>query len=250
MKNLATGSILFLGLIFLSSSPALASGSVLYREVKSNNLFQCSTNQLIEKIWTGGSSTGIGSEHSLICLDGNRKAKWVMTSKITCESPNIKLKECPVWFNNKHTQNEPNQLPIKGGFSQLEDTDNTYLYNPKKTGIGTNCKIVSETSKYGSVSYDWTCERYAYYENLTINTKGEEPLRGSGDLFRKYNRIPPQFQFVTSDSPNCNGQSTLGCARDYPSLGGDRDKLERRGYIDCRGDAKFCNGYYNPRPLE
>ena len=250
MKNLATGSILFLGLTLLSSSPALAAGSVMYREVKSNNLFQCSTNQQIEKIWTGGDSTGIGSVHSLICLDGNRKAKRVMTSKITCESPNIKLKECPVWFNNAHTLNE-NQLPIKGGFSKLGDTDNTYLYNPKKTGIGTNCKIVSETSEYGSVSYNWSCEKYAYYKNLTINTKGEEPLLWSGDLFRKYNRIPPQFQFVTSDSPNCNGQSTLGCAReDYPGLYGDRDKLERRGYVDCRGDASYCNFYYNPRPVE
>lgn len=237
MKNLATGSILFLGLIFLSSSPALAAGSVMYREVKSNNLFQCPTNQQIEKIWTGGDSTSYGSTHTLICLDGDRRAKWVMTSRITCDSRNIKLRECPVWFNNEHTQNE-NQLPIKGDFSKLGDTDNTYLYNPKKTGIGTNCKIVSETSEYAAVSYSWTCEKYASYENLTINTKGVEPLQATMNLFKKYGRIPSQFTFERMEEPNCNSnQSNTSCSQDYPGLSG---KPYLRFFSDCRGDAKFC----------
>jgi hypothetical protein len=75
MNTLATGFFLFVGLTLLSSSPGLAGGSNEYRNVKSNNLFQCSTNQQIEMLWSGGNSTSIGSEHSLICLDGNRKAK-------------------------------------------------------------------------------------------------------------------------------------------------------------------------------
>jgi hypothetical protein len=243
MNNLATGSFLFLGLTLLSSLPVLAAGSDEYRDVISNNLFKCSTNQQIETMWSGGNATSIGSEHSLICLDGNRKAKWVMTSKIICESPNIILKECPVWFNNEHTQkNKPNQLEVTGGFTRLRDPDNTHLYNPKKTGIGTDCKIVSETSEYGSVHYSWSCKNYAFYKNLTIITKGKEPLLWGGDLYRKYNRIPPQFQFETSNSPNCNPQSTLGCAREnYPGLGRYHDKLVGRGYTDCRGDAKFCH---------
>jgi hypothetical protein len=247
MNSLATGSFLFVGLALLSSLPALAAGSKEYRDVKSNNLFQCSTNQQIEMMWSGGNASGIGSQHSLICLDGYRKAKWVMTSKITCESPNIILKECPVWFNNEHTQNKPNQLEVTGGFTRLRDPDNTHIYNPKKIGIGTDCKIVSKKSEYGSVDYNWSCKNYAYYKNLRIITKGKEPLLGGGDLYRKYNRIPPQFQFDRSDSPACNGQSTLGCDReDYPGLYADRDKLERRGFVDCRGDAKYCNFYYNP----
>ncbi|MBD2177345.1 hypothetical protein H6F42_10525 [Pseudanabaena sp. FACHB-1998] len=251
MKNLPILTILALGAITLTAKPVLAAGSVMYREVKSNNLFECSTNQQIEHIWTGGNSTSYGSTHTLICLDGDRKAKWVMTSKITCQSRNIKLKECPTWFNNEHTQNEPNQFPIKGSFSKLGDTGNTYLYNPQKTGIGTNCKIFSETSKYGSVSYNWTCEKYASYENLTINTKGLEDFQSTGGLFRKYGKIPSQFQLETPEEPNCNrNQSNTTCSQDYPALGGDRGKLDPRIYIDCRGDAKFCDWYYSPQPFE
>ena len=247
MNTLATGFFLFVGLTLLSSSPGLAGGSNEYRNVKSNNLFQCSTNQQIEMLWNGGSANSIGSEHSLICLAGYRKAKWVMTSKVTCESPNIKLKECPVWFNNEHTQNKSNQLPVSGGFTRLRDPDNTHLYNPKKTGIGTDCEIVSKNFEYGVVDYNWSCKKYAFYKNLSIITMGKEPLLGSGGLYRKYDRIPPQFQFDTSNSPGCSGQSTLGCdRRDYPGLYADRDKLERRGFVDCRGDTKYCNFYYNP----
>ncbi len=246
MKNLPILTILVFGSISLTATPVLAAGAVMYREVKSNNLFECSTNQQIEHIWTGGNSTSYGSTHTLICLDGDRKAKWVMTSTITCKSGPVQI-NCPVYFNDAQLPNE-----YRGrSFTKLEDADNTYLYNPKKTGIGTNCKIVSETSKYGSVFYNWTCEKYASYENLTINTKGVEPLQWSMGLFKKYGRIPSQFQLETPDDPYCNrNQSNTSCSQDYSGLGGDRGKLDPRIYIDCRGDAKFCDWYYNPKPFE
>lgn len=244
MKNLTIFTLISIGTFSLTATPVLAAGAVMYREVKSNNLFECSTNQQIEHIWTGGNSTSYGSTHTLICLDGDRKAKWVMTSKITCKSGSVPI-NCPIYFNDAQLPSE-----YRGrSFTKLEDADNTFLYNPKKTGIGTNCKIVSEASKYGSVSYNWTCEKYASYENLTINTKGVEPLQWGMTVFKKYGRIPSQFQLETPENPNCNKFEPI-CSQDYPGLGGDRGKLDPRIYIDCRGDAKFCDWYYNPKPFE
>ena len=246
MKDLTIITLISIGAISLTATPVLAAGAVMYREVKSNNLFECSTNQQIEHIWTGGNSTSYGSTHTLICLDGDRKAKWVMTSKITCKSGPVPI-NCPKYFNDAQLPNE-----YRGrSFTKLEDADNTYLYNPKKTGIGTNCKIVSEKSKYGSVFYNWTCEKYTSRENLTINTKGVEPLQWGMTVFHKYGRIPSQFQLETPESPYCKpNQANTSCSQDYPSLGGDRGKLDPKIYIDCRGEAKFCDWYYNPQPLE
>jgi hypothetical protein len=167
-----------------------------------------------------------------------------MTSTITCKSGPVPI-NCPVYFNDAQTLKEYRN------FTKLEDADNTYLYNPKKTGIGTNCKIVSEKSKYGSVFYNWTCEKYTSYENLTINTKGLEGLQWTGGLFRKYGKIPSQFQLETPESPYCKpNQSNTSCSQDYPGLGGDSGKLDPRIYIDCRGNTQFCNWYYNPKPLD
>lgn len=72
MKNLPIVTLISIGAIFLTATPVLAAGAVMYREVKSNNLFECSTNRQIEHIWTGGNSTSYGSTHTLICLDGDR----------------------------------------------------------------------------------------------------------------------------------------------------------------------------------
>ncbi len=247
MKNLPVLTMLALGAFSLTATtttPVLAAGAVMYREVQSNNLFECSTNRQIEHIWNGGNSTSYGSTHTVICLDGDRKAKWVMTSEIRCKSAPVQIK-CPVYFNEAQFSKEYK------GFTSLGDADNTFLFNPQKTGIGTNCKIVSEKSKYGSVFYNWTCEKYTSRQNLTINTKGAEPLLWGMTLFRKYGRIPSQFQFETPESPYCKpNQANTSCAQDYPALGGDRGKLDPRIYIDCRGDAQFCNWYYNPKPIE
>jgi hypothetical protein len=234
MKNLPILMLISIGAISLNSTPALAAGAVRYREVKSNNLFECSTRQL-EQVWTGASAGYAGATHLLMCLDGNRKAKWIMHSQIACQPPNIKRTECPLWFNNAHTQNDRNPRSL----TKLEDADNTYLYNPKKTGVGTNCNIAKKSDKYPRAYYEWSCEKYTSYENLTINTKGNTPHIGA------FGKAKPQFLFDTSDDPNC-AKDNSDCSQDYPGLGGDRGKLDARIYIDCRGDAEFCAWRYKP----
>ena len=184
MKDLTIITLISIGAISLTATPVLAAGAVMYREVKSNNLFECSTNRQIDHIWTGGDSSSYGSTH---------KAKWVMTSEIRCKSGSPVPINCPAYFNDAQTLKEYRN------FTKLEDADNTYLYNPKKTGIGTNCNIVKKSAKYLSAYYEWSCEKYASYENLTINTKGLEGLQWTGGLFRKYGKIPTQFQLQTPE---------------------------------------------------
>jgi hypothetical protein len=50
MKNLPIVTLISIGAISLTAMPVLAAGEIMYREVKSNNLFECSTNRQIEQI--------------------------------------------------------------------------------------------------------------------------------------------------------------------------------------------------------
>lgn len=225
MKSLPITSLIICGLISFASAPALASGSFYYRNVNSNNIFPCPNNQQIERNGVGGDVSHYGSHHLLLCLDGKRKAKWIIYSYITCQK-DIEIKNCPIYPNPALSRNR-------------QDKDNTYIVKPKKTGIGINCNIVQKKGEYNTILPAWSCEKYSSRQNLTIITKSNEPLRGTGELFRKYGRIPSQFQLsLSSDCASCIENE------DYPDLGGYPGKADPQTYIDCRGDAQFCDWYY------
>ncbi|MFM2064056.1 MAG: hypothetical protein RLZZ507_3727 [Cyanobacteriota bacterium] len=226
MKSIPLTAFIVSGLITASSLPTLAAGSNTYRSIKSNNILPCPTNQQIEQTWSGGDVSHYGSEHLIICLESNRKAKWVMYSYRTCQPHKVEPQNCPDIQTNS-----------------FEEKDNTYIFKPQKTGIGTNCKIVKATGEYNTIYYHWTCEKYTARQNLTIITKGNEPLLSSGRLYDQYGSMPAKFQLNTSDHPECKNSSSM-CKQDYPGLGGDGKKLDSRLYIDCRGDAEFCNWKY------
>lgn len=231
MKNYSITTALVFSLMTLSHTPAFASGMVMYRSVTSNNIFQCSTNQQIETVWQGGNTTHVGASHLLICLDGNRQAKWIVDSVLTCQSSFANPQNCQINLLN-------------GGAVIKSDSENTLVFKPKKTGIGTNCNIVKKIGEYNTVFYNWSCEKYSSRQNLTIVTKGDTSLESASSLYDKYGKIPSQLQLTNPDDPNCvEDEST--CQEDYPGLGGDPAKLDPRTYIDCRGDAQYCDWYYS-----
>ncbi|MBK1989450.1 hypothetical protein A0J48_018245 [Sphaerospermopsis aphanizomenoides BCCUSP55] len=235
MNNFSILILIIVWFTLLRSSPTLASGFVYYREVKSNNLLQCSTNQQIEINRGGGDASHVGAGHLLICLDGDRQAKWIIYSYLTCQSSNTRSQNCPM-SNYLIPGNRANQ-----------SQDNSYIFKPSKTGIGFNCKTVKNEDKYGSISYKWSCEKYTAKQNLTIKTKGSDRLQGTRDLFQKYGKIPDIFQLDTSsDNPSCKQSDS--CSEDYSELGDSKENPDPRIYTDCRGDAKFCNYYYNLSP--
>jgi hypothetical protein len=218
MKNISIPTLLAFILICSCDSPAVAAGSDSYRNVTSNNILSCPTNQQIENFWYGGTGSSYGSNHVLICLDGDRKAKWVIDSGVQCQSG---VENCPYDIDT-------------------ESADYTYTFKYRRTGIGTNCNIVKKTGEYGSTFYYWSCQKYTSRQNLTIITKGNEPLLSTGGLFTKYGKIPSEFEFDTSDDPSCTPDSSP-CTQEYPGLGGDGETPPQRTYQDCVGDAQFCS---------
>lgn len=222
MKNISITTLVTLSLVSSFGAPALASGGVSYRSVTSNNILKCPTNQQIEQAGYWGDGSSVGTYHTLICLNGKRRANWIIYSIVSCMSG---VQICPLQD------------------SQPKTRDNTYIFKYKKTGIGTNCNIVNRKDKYNSINYYWRCQKYTTRQNLAITTKGKEPLRSTHELFSIYGEIPGKFLLFNKTDPECKREG-VSCKEEYGGLGDDRGNPNPRTYTDCRGDAQYCNFQY------
>jgi len=224
MKKFVISSLLTTGLFVWQASPTLASGVNYYRNLESNNILKCASPRQIEIIWVGGDVSHYGSAHTIICLENDRQAEWIIQSSIECQSRKVPLQNCPSLFTDQ----------------PLQSSTIDRVFNPNKTAIGMNCKITTRPEKYSdNFYYSWTCEKYQAHKNLTIKTTGQK--------FSVNNRDGDEHQFWlhSYENPDCKKDSTSTvCFEPYPDLGNDGNKYRPEMAIDCRGDAQFCQYYY------
>jgi hypothetical protein len=235
MKKLTILSILALGSITLSVTPVLAGGNTSYRNIKSNSILECPTQKHIEKYhWGAGGGNYASGKHMILCLENNSQAKWIIYSYVHCAPwDNGGQEYCPDGKVARATME----------FNRTEPSKNTYIFNPKKSLIGTNCRIVKRKDQFDSYDWVWSCKKYTPRENLTIMTKGNESafyVTAGGRDYKYFSK----FMFNRSSDPSCV-QGISRCETNYPDLFNAIGIPDRRTFYDCRGNAEYCNRQYD-----
>jgi hypothetical protein len=227
MKKLSIVTFLALGSIILSATPVLADGSSTYREIKSNSILECPTQRHIEKYHRYSGGPYSSGSHVILCLENNSQAKWIIESSVQC-------------INRNEINRDENYCPSTD-FNRSEPSKNTYIFNPTKTLIGTNCSMVRK-KRFDSYDWVWSCKKYTR-ENLTIMTKGNggmESIMQNGRGYKFYENFRKKYEFSVPACPKDGN-----CTSPYPNLSYAIGIPDRRTFLECGGNTKDCNEHYD-----
>jgi hypothetical protein len=171
----------------------------------------------------------------ILCLENNSQAKWIIFSTVLCQR-----------WSEGGRKYCPNDTITKGivQFNRSEPSKNTYIFKPKKTLIGTNCRVQKKEESKPGYPFVWSCEKYTPQANLTIMTKGNESLEYVKEDYREIRKRFLKFLYTSSD-PSCR-IGPLDCELEYPRYLFDAIGIpDSRTFEDCRGSAEYCNKRYD-----
>jgi hypothetical protein len=197
-------SLSLLGFLLVSQK-ATNAGSIgpLGRFITSNDIYECQTERAFEIILGNSNISHTSGSFSIICLNTDDTAHWILESSIACEAGACSSAPLTDFFGfhyNVGSTVNRTQVPI--------------------AILGKNCQLQPNRSEQGS---GWLCEQLITQDAMTITTRGENERMHIRDFLNRYSL--ETFQIISSSIIPADAEQA---------------NLLRTSRQKCYGSSQFC----------
>ncbi|MDT9236105.1 MULTISPECIES: hypothetical protein [Limnospira] len=173
------------------------------RLITSNSLYECQTDGAFEIILGNSNMSHTSGSFSMICLNTDDTAHWILESSIACEE-----RACDSTF-------------LSGFFGFHYNVGSTVNRTQVPIAVlGKNCQFQPNRSEQGN---GWLCEQLITQDAMTITTRGENERMYIRDFLNRYSL--EHFQLISSGIIPADAEQA---------------NLLRTSRKKCYGSSQFC----------
>lgn len=176
------------------------------RPVTSNNIYECRTGRAFEIIQGNSNIHNTSGAFSLICLNPDNTARWVINSGISCEE-----EACP-------------QARTREFFGVWDNRSATVQRTPVPSAVsGMDCRW--ETNSSGERSRTgWSCQRVVTHDAMTITTTSPTERMHISNFLARFSDLSQDMIYHSSIVP----------------VNQTQENQLRTHRSTCYGSANFC----------